>query len=564
MPTMPDHDPFVVATLRRAAERSHSQGAPEAAVAYLQRALREPPASADRADVLGELGIAETDAFQAAGAAEHLRESLAHLDDVTRRPDLVLAYVSSVSTDAASTQEAFQLLEQLSDRTRNNRNLHERVEAQLVIAAHYDPALYPSARQRWDAIDERDATNPIEAGTLLATGAYEEARRGIRRERAVELARRAVASGVANTRERLYFLNAIYGLTLAGHFDEAAAALNEAIERSRHAGDRLAAHAFSLWSARVRTERGDLLAAEELLAAPDVISFTERPLPFAYHAAFLAEALIPRGQTAAVESSLAKVRLDQILVGHRILYLCARGRLYLDTGRPEQALTDLSAAGEIAASIGIENPAFCPWRSQAALALHTLGRVEEAHNLAQEELNFSRRWGAPRTVGISLRALGLVEGGSAGEERLQEAVKVLAESGARLEHARALIDLGAALRRGNRRSEARTHLRAGLELAQQCGATALFEHANDELAATGAHRRTILLSGLDALTASERRVAQMAAEGASNKQIAQALFVTVKTVEMHLGRVYRKLELSSRAQLADALNRPTAEVPATA
>ena len=96
-------------------------------------------------------------------------------------------------------------------------------------------------------------------------------------------------------------------------------------------------------------------------------------------------------------------------------------------------------------------------------------------------------------------------------------------------------------------------MREGVELAHRCGATALVERANDELAATGAHPRTILLSGVDALTASERRVAQMAAEELSNKEIAQALFVTVKTVEQHLGRVYRKLDISSRRQLGAAL-----------
>jgi DNA-binding CsgD family transcriptional regulator len=139
---------------------------------------------------------------------------------------------------------------------------------------------------------------------------------------------------------------------------------------------------------------------------------------------------------------------------------------------------------------------------------------------------------------------------------LREAVAVLAHSPARLEYARALVDLGAALRRGNSRSEARQLLRQGLELAHRCGASALVKLANEELAATGAHARTILLTGLDALTASERRVAHMAAEDLSNKEIAQALFVTVKTVEQHLSRVYRKLDISSRRQLGDALGGP--------
>jgi DNA-binding CsgD family transcriptional regulator len=142
------------------------------------------------------------------------------------------------------------------------------------------------------------------------------------------------------------------------------------------------------------------------------------------------------------------------------------------------------------------------------------------------------------------------------EQLLREAAEVLAGPTARLEHARVLVDLGAALRRSNSRSEARQLLREGVELAHECGARPLVERANEELAATGAHPRTILLRGLDALTASERRVAQMAAEDMSNKEIAQALFVTVKTVEQHLGRVYRKLDISSRRQLGVALAAP--------
>src|SRR5205085_811004 len=185
--------------------------------------------------------------------------------------------------------------------------------------------------------------------------------------------------------------------------------------------------------------------------------------------------------------------------------------------------------------------------------LHRLGQPQEARELVQEELELSRQWGAARNIGISLRALGLVEGGRTGDRLLREAVDVLTHSPARLEHARALVDLGAALRRANSRSEARQLLRQGIELAHQCGASALVTLANEELAATGAHARTILLSGLDALTASERRVAQMAAEDLSNKEIAQTLFVTVKTVEQHLGRVYRKLDIGSRRELGAAL-----------
>jgi DNA-binding NarL/FixJ family response regulator len=152
-----------------------------------------------------------------------------------------------------------------------------------------------------------------------------------------------------------------------------------------------------------------------------------------------------------------------------------------------------------------------------------------------------------------LRVLGLVEGGERGIELLADSVAILDETRARLERARSLVELGAALRRSNRRTDARLRLGAGLELAHLSGASVLEAQAREELAATGARPRRVIQSGIQTLTASERRVAQMAAQGLTNKEIAQTLFVTVKTVELHLSNVYRKLRIGSRRELASAL-----------
>ena len=122
-----------------------------------------------------------------------------------------------------------------------------------------------------------------------------------------------------------------------------------------------------------------------------------------------------------------------------------------------------------------------------------------------------------------------------------------------LEHARTLVDLGAALRRLGHRSDARPPLAAGLDQAVRCGATALAQRARTELQATGARPRRLLVTGRDALTPSERRIATLAAEGRSNRDIAQTLFVTTKTVETHLSRTYRKLDITGRTQLSSAL-----------
>ncbi|HEV8651789.1 MAG TPA: LuxR C-terminal-related transcriptional regulator [Actinomycetes bacterium] len=168
----------------------------------------------------------------------------------------------------------------------------------------------------------------------------------------------------------------------------------------------------------------------------------------------------------------------------------------------------------------------------------------------------SRAWGAPRALGAALRAAGMVEGGQHGLTLLQEAVAVLATSLAKLEHAKARTALGAALRRASHRSQARQQLRQALEVATLCGAAPLAARAQAELLGTGARPRRVALRGVEALTPGERRIAQLAAEGPTNREIAQALFVTPRTVEVHLTSTYRKLDISSRAQLAAALAEP--------
>jgi DNA-binding CsgD family transcriptional regulator len=125
-----------------------------------------------------------------------------------------------------------------------------------------------------------------------------------------------------------------------------------------------------------------------------------------------------------------------------------------------------------------------------------------------------------------------------------------------LELVRALLDFGGALRRANRRTAARGPLREALELAHAGGAAVLAQAASDELAASGARRARLMLSGLQSLTPSERRVANVAARGLTTRQIAEALFVTPKTVEFHLRHIYQKLDISSRGELLALMREP--------
>ena len=217
------------------------------------------------------------------------------------------------------------------------------------------------------------------------------------------------------------------------------------------------------------------------------------------------------------------------------------------------ALTDLEESGRRSLAIAYVNPMALMWRSYAAVASARLGDRDRAGELIAEELEIARRFGAPEPIGEALRVQALLAPSGDMAEQARDAVDVLAGSELRVSHARALIDLGAALRRAGHRRDARAPLREGLDLANRCGSVVETDRAIAELRATGARPRRPALSGVDALSAQQRRVAAMATEGLSNREIAEALFLTRRTVEMHLTGAYRKLGVSGREDLPAAL-----------
>jgi DNA-binding CsgD family transcriptional regulator len=272
--------------------------------------------------------------------------------------------------------------------------------------------------------------------------------------------------------------------------------------------------------------------------------------------ALLIKTLVDQGELDAAEHALAPLD-SETESGSLIAALLrfARGRLRVAQGRIAEGLEDILAAGVLFTRAQVICPGPISWRSEAALAQRALGDHESAESLAEEELELARAFGAPGALGVALRAAGVMAGGDRGALLLREAIDALERGDARLERARALADLGAMLRRRNRRTEARELLREALDAAHRAGAKPLAEYAETELRATGARPRRVVLRGLDSLTASERRIAELASEGLTNREIAQTLFVTARTVEGHLTSVFRKLQLDSRNELWPALTK---------
>jgi DNA-binding CsgD family transcriptional regulator len=556
----PDGDPQVVSTLREAARLAASRGATESAVAYLRRALAEPPPAKERADLLLELGSAEA-LVRGDASVEHLREAHALTVDPARRAKTALVLGRELFLLLRSEESDDVFTEALNELAGADPELERLLEAGLITNSMLVRRLYRSALRRLEHIRSRPGDATVGEKILLSLIAYHDARTGAPAAVVVPLARRSLAEGTLITTEISAgaFVPPCMVLAMAD-LDEALTIYDSALAEAQRRGSVFTVAATKVCRAQTFVLRGDLAEAEA--EARDAISASEAwgttARTSVYLAAYLAEALMEQGKLDEAAAALDHSSIGGSLPDDaRLLFLPnIRARLRMVNGDLAGGLEEMLEAGRRLEELGSRNPAFMAWRSPAALALLQLGQEDKARRLAAEELELARTWGAPRALGAALRAAGLVEGGLRGLELLEEAVEVLTNSPAKLEHAKARTELGAALRRANHRSEARDQLRRAVELAAICGAEPLAARANTELRATGARPRRIALSGVESLTPSELRVAQMAAEGPTNREIAQAMFVTPKTVEIHLSSVYRKLGISSRSQLPAALAEP--------
>jgi DNA-binding CsgD family transcriptional regulator len=556
--TEPAGDAYVVSTLREAAAHALGNGAAPVAVACLRRALAEPPPPAGRGRLILELASAELHAGEPAAAAEHFDEGTRISGDARVRA--VCAWEHAVALQALGRHDdAFALREHAAEAVAaTDRELALLLETSLIASAGLDLSRLGWAREKLERYRARLSDRTPAESRLLAMQTYFEAMRGDAAAGALaDRAERAIASGMLVDRTGLAstpFFAAIEVLWLADRVEPARQALEQAMGRARLRGSALAFACLSGWRCMLLARGGELVHAEA-----DARSCAELALPQGWFnmaapmLGFVLDVLIARGEFDDAQQLLEHAGMtDRVVENDLALYpmLHARARLRAARGDLAGGRADLAClAGRPAR-----------WNTDLTLVPAVLAAPEldsddpdAATARAEQMLRDAHVWGTPRAIGMALRAAGLVEGGSRGLELLAEAVPVLEGSPARLEHARALADLGAALRRSGRRSDAREPLRQALDLADVCGAGPLAERARQELRAAGGRPRRPRISGAEALTASERRIAAMAVDGLSNPEIAQALFVTKKTVEAHLGSAYRKLGIHSRAQLAGAL-----------
>jgi DNA-binding CsgD family transcriptional regulator len=556
MHTEPAADEATVMLLREAARGALALGDAAGSVTLLSRALREPPAQGDRSMVLLELG----QAYARAGAPEAV-EPLSEIIERGEDPAAVaeaaielsgMLFFSGRAADGAAA------LRRAQQRLPAGEPAREQVEVALLGLSS------TSASARREAVtviaalrDHGGPARDVVQATTLATLAMNQVLHLGSASSTIDLADRAIAAGlpVEPQRGENWAMLALAALTAADALDSALSGTDEILAQARARGAALTVVAMSALRALIMMRRGDLAAAEAdaqaaIELAPALVGGA-RFLVLAVSVAVLAG--LDRDETPDSLRRLIDrtgVRQDtEFTSSSQLRY--ASGLLRAAAGNDEPAVRELRGSALDDVAFGRENPAMLPWRSAAALSLSKLGRGEEARELAADELGRAESFGAPRAIGIALRANALVGPPADRPDGLAAALHVLASSPARLEHARVLLDLGASLRAAGQRTTAREPLLEALAVAARCGAKTLERRARVELAGIGVRPRRSDRSGTASLTPSERRVVELAADGGTNREIAQTLFVTEKTVETHLGRAFRKLDISSRRQLTN-------------
>lgn len=543
-----------VRTLKSAATRAARRGAPEAAAARLRRALAESPEEQEKAEILTDLGRYEVAAMHFDAGEEHLRASVDSGGELTTRADAASALARCVVVSGGrSAEAAVEVLASLAEELAPlDRERSLELSCDLVTVVNAVPSLRPRLAGHLQRFWDQARGHAGFEAVARIFAAQEQLLRGGSAEAVADEVQAALATGLPAAAATNAGFVAELTLQLAERYDPAVRLLDLAHEGARREGHTarqglihgaraaIALAQGALHDAQVEAETGLLLVHPSHFAALQL-------------AAVAIEVNVQRGALEAADELTAIGEAVEPL-GDRTYganFLIARGRLRIAQGRGREGVAELRWCGQRLQELGLQWPS--DWKAAAAPALASLGERQTAARLAGEQLTMARRVGAPGALGMSLRAAALVGGGDERLALLQEAVSVLEHSGARLQLAYAFAELGSELTRLGRRREGRDAQRRAIRLAEECGALVLTERARAELQAGPGRRAQIELTGRDALTAAEWRVCRQAAEGHTNREIAQALFVTEKNVERHLSSAYQKLGIRSRFQLPAAI-----------
>jgi DNA-binding CsgD family transcriptional regulator/tetratricopeptide (TPR) repeat protein len=545
-----------LATLEAAADAAARRGAPDSAIAYLRRALVEP--GGDGVELLAALGNLEVLVRDTAAIA-HLIEAAQRTADPAKAVAIYLQLADLLAL-AGQWEMTIQMIDAGFARCEGPATPGA-LDLEAFRAAYrgYDPASVEEFHRDLPRLRALVAERPREESLRLRwiLGALGSIRDSSRAEVAelIEPARGEWSTSFSGI-EVSTVTQAACALLVVEDFEWTEAAAQAMIDDGRRRGSWMPMTAGLGYLAARSCRLGDLGAGEaDLRAMVELAEQNEMSLmAFTTMFHFCIDAIVERPGLEDLATVTEELELPPSFAASQSggMALEARAAIRAARGDRAGAVADLREVAAIFVPLRA-GPRLTRWRSRLALALPE-SRREEAMSLAAEELEEARAVASPWAEGAALRALGLLRGGEEGIGDLRDSVAVLRGSPSRYELARSLAELGAALRRRRLRAEARDHLREAGVMAQRCGAERLGARIHEELRIAGARPRRDALSGVDALTPSELRVANAALAGATNREIAQDLFVSLRAVEMHLTNTYRKLEISSRSQLAAAID----------
>ncbi len=548
MAAPPTADPWVAGQLVAAGRIAIDGGAAAEGAAMLERALIEPPPADQRPGILFALARAESMLLRPGAKARYEEVIMLSPDPALRaEAGAILAQTAVMTSELDLMRGAMQAA--LNDARGANRELELRMRA---VAGN---AMWLSEEAREPVLLELDSdAQQMTGGTqgeclVLGMAAMNRLTSDDDPAVAIALAERAVEPGLLPGDDG-DFVSSPIGSTVmtllaCDRLEPAARLLAAWHEGSVSRGSLLGQTSCLALRCNAGWLAGELAESEADGRAAAALLPELTGVIVLYHT-YLARTLVDRGRLDEAQAVLQHHAASSV---GRVLHTVVNAQLL----QARDAHRDAAAAAlELADSPQADRGMSCVlgWRLLAAVSLDVTGDQARARELLRDQRQVTEHWRLPRAVGMLERAEGLVESDPG---KLERAAATLSGSPARLELARTLIDLGAMRRRMKERASAREALRVGLDIATRCAADGLMARAVEELAASGARPRRLMLSGVDALTASERRVARLAAEGRSNPEIAQLLYVSRKTVETHLGSVYRKLDVSSREALAGVL-----------
>jgi DNA-binding CsgD family transcriptional regulator len=536
-------EPWMLDTLRDVSR--------EIAGAHRARYLR-PLLAADPTDIPTRLDLARVlGRTDPATASRLLWETL----DMTTDPRERAVIASRVALTAPGTTKTAELLDEvLDDLADGDGDLVAAAEAARMITGIYGRATIAATLSR--RMPAAPAGDTSTERLLLAALGLASAARGEPAHVAVGYARRALQADEVRFGGLTLFLSA-FVLSLAGETTDALEALDRMLAASRARVDvRAECAALSLRS-MVLCQSGEI--AKATTDAESAVEITRRT-PAMGDAALpriaLAAALARGHDPARAAALLDKIDPESLGALEYHEYLMARSTVHWALGDPRQALENLLTCGHSLAVSGIDNPVFATWWVDAACVLAELGRSTEAQAVAGYGRVLSRRWNTSHSHGFALLAEASAAAGPEAVSLLSDAVSKLAGQAFRLHHLRAEYWLGVALLQTGDVKAARSRFRRVVDLAMGCGHRILATKAREQLVVSGGRMQSITGALADMLTVSERRVATLAAGGLNNREIAESLVVTLRTVEIHLTNAYRKLGVTGRENLPPVLFPP--------